>query len=355
MSVEATSNAELLARVAALEAEILALRSHSAADHHDAVRFRRTFEQAAAGVAHVGLKGAFMTVNPRLCEILGYSEQELLGLTFQEITHPDDLADDLALLRSLLAGDVDRFQMEKRYLRPSGEVVWADLTVAMARDANGEPRNFISIITDISARKQNEERLKFLLGELAHRSKNLLAVLQSAVRQLAKEATSVEAFREAIEDRIAGVASSQDLLLRHDLADAPVAELIRAQLSGFVRPDDPRLRLSGPEISLDASAAQSVGLALHELATNACKYGSLSSAEGAVHVEWSLVGPAEDRFVMSWSERGGPPVSPPTRSGFGRRVIEQMVASSLSGRVDLRFDADGLVWSLDAPASCLAR
>ena len=356
MSDEPISAADLHARIATLEAEVQGLKAGLAAHTHTALgpddkRFRETFERTAAGVAHVGLTGAFLTVNRSLCEILGYGEEELLGRTFQEITHPDDLAPDLALVARLLSGEIDRFQMEKRYLRPSGEVVWADLTVALERGHDGAPRNFISVVTDISARKQNEDRLNFLLGELAHRSKNQLAVLQAAVRQISVESGSVKEFQAALDDRIVGIAASQDILVRHDFADAPIAELILGHMSGFVRPADPRLELTGPNLRLGAPAAQSLGLALHELATNACKYGALSSAEGKVVVEWAVAG--GDRFQMSWTERGGPLVEPPTRSGFGRRVIEQMVASSLCGTVDLSFEPEGLVWRLEAPSSSL--
>jgi PAS domain S-box-containing protein len=356
LTVEPISNADLRARIAALEAEIRGLKAGLPAEppmayRSDDARFRETFERAAAGVAHVGLTGAFLTVNKSLCDILGYSEEELLARTFQEITHPDDLAPDLALVARLLAGEIDRFHMEKRYLRPTGEVVWADLTVALERDDEGDPRNFISVVTDITARKQNEDRLNFLLGELAHRSKNLLAVLQSAVRQIGADAQTVREFKEAVDDRILGIAAAQDVLVRRDFEAAPIAELVQGQLSGFVQPADPRLRLEGPDVNLGAAAAQSLGLALHELATNACKYGALSAAEGLVVVEWSL--PERERFRMSWTERGGPPVEPPTRSGFGRRVIEQMVATSLCGEVDLRFEPEGLVWRLEAPVASL--
>jgi PAS domain S-box-containing protein len=354
LSAEAFSTADLRARIAALEAELRRLRTHlpdaASALQADDARFRETFERTAAGVAHVGLDGAFLMVNPSLCEILGYSEAELLARTFQEITHPDDVAPDLALVARLLEGDIDRFQMEKRYLRPTGEVVWADLSVALERDADGAPRNFISVVTDIGARKQNEERLNFLLGELAHRSKNLLAVLQAAVRQIGEDARTVREFREAVDDRILGIAASQDLLVRRKFAGAPLFEVVRGQLSGFVQPADPRVAIRGPDVALGVAAARSLGLALHELATNACKYGALSTAAGRVDVEWSV---RADRLSMSWIERGGPPVTPPSRSGFGRRVIEQMVSTSLGAQVSLDFEPEGLAWRLDAPAERL--
>jgi len=353
------SQAALEARVLELEAEVRNLRSRLADSlrPHDAgdARFRETFERAAVGVAHVGLDGRFLTVNRRLCEILGYSEVELLNRTFQEITHPEDLAPDLALLSRLMNGELDRFEMEKRYLRPTGEIVWADLTVSLARDEAGQPRNFISVISDIGVRKQNEERLRFLMGELAHRSKNLLAVVQSAVRRIGAEARTVGEFQAAVDDRIVGIAASQDLILKHDHASVPVAELVVGQLSTFVRHPDPRLSVDGPDLELGVAATHSLGLALHELATNACKYGALSSGEGRLEVEWRTVGDEAGRFLMFWTERGGPPVTAPSRKGFGRRVIEEMIAQSLGGQVDLCFEPEGLTWRLEAPLRNLLR
>ena len=362
MASDPVSEDALAARVVELEAEVRNLRSvlgegapHA---HHGAVgdaRFRETFEKAAVGVAHVGLDGRFLAVNRRLTEILGYSEAELLRRTFQQITHPDDLAPDLALLDSITRGEIDRFEMEKRYLKPSGEIVWAHLAVSCARDERGLPRNYISVITDIGARKQGEERLRFLMGELAHRSKNLLAVVQSAVRRAAAEASTVDEFLDAVDERIVGIAAAQDLILKHENESVPIAELVARQLATFVRSTDKRVAAEGPPLELGPSATHSLSLALHELATNASKYGALSRAEGRLAIEWRAIGGEDGRFLMFWTERGGPRVEPPQRKGFGRRVVEQMVAQSLGGDVDLRFEPEGLVWRLEAPLKSLGR
>lgn len=362
MASDPVSEDALAARVVELEAEVRNLRSllgdRAPHAYHGALgdaRFRETFERAAVGVAHVGLDGRFLAVNRRLTEILGYSEAELLRRTFQQITHPDDLAPDLELLDGILRGDYDRFEMEKRYLKPSGEIVWAHLAVSCSRDDRGRPRNFISVITDIGARKQNEERLRFLMAELAHRSKNLLAVIQSAVRRAAAEANTVEEFHDAVDERIVGIAAAQDLILKHENESVPLAELVARQLASFLRPGDQRVAADGPPLELGPSATHSLSLALHELATNACKYGALSRANGRVSIEWRAIGGDDGRFLMFWTERGGPRVEPPKRKGFGRRVVEQMVAQSLGGDVDLRFEPEGLVWRLEAPLKSLGR
>ncbi|HEX5263103.1 MAG TPA: PAS domain-containing protein, partial [Phenylobacterium sp.] len=301
-------------RLVGLNVDVTDLKRVQHTLEHTEARYRRTFEHAAVGVAHVSPSGRFLAVNPRLCEILGYPEEELLAITFQEITHPDDLEPDLELARALLAGEIDRFEMEKRYLKPSGEIVWADLTASLQRDADGTPLNYISVINDIGGRKQAEERLNFLFGELAHRSKNLLTVILSAVRQIGQSAASVEDFQAGISDRVVGLAAAQDLLTRHDYAGAPVSDLVVGQLSAFVTAADRRVKLSGPPITLRAAATHSLGLALHELATNACKPGALSRSQGEVSVVWSLLESRAEplRFQMTWTERGGPLVMPPT-------------------------------------------
>lgn len=357
LSVDQAVEAVLRARLVEMEAEVRNLRwilgEPAAAPRGADATFRETFEKAAVGVAHVDLNGRFIAVNRRLCEIVGYSEPELLRRSFQQITHPEDLEPDLARVDALVRGETDRFEMDKRYLRSTGEIVWVNLSVSLVRDAKGRPRNFISVITDIGAHKQSEERLRFLMGELTHRSKNLLAVLQSAVRRIGSEARTVEEFQAAVDDRIAGIAASQDLILRHEHESVPLGELVQSQLNGFVQTGDPRVSVDGAVLDLGPSATHSLGLALHELGTNACKYGALSSASGRLTVEWRGVGGADGRFLMVWTERGGPTVRLPERRGFGRRVIEQMIAQSLGGQVDLRFEPEGLVWRLDAPLRSL--
>ncbi len=128
--------------------------------HESEERFRATFEQAAVGIAHVGLDGRFLRVNRRLCEILGYTQAELMRLTFQEITAPDYLDADLANVHKMLAKELATYTMEKRYVRKDGSLVWANLTVSLAQEPNGEPRYFISVIQDISRRKAMEEALR---------------------------------------------------------------------------------------------------------------------------------------------------------------------------------------------------
>jgi PAS domain S-box-containing protein len=147
-------------RTARLEAALCELRSNEGRLLESEERFRATFEQAAVGMAHVGADGGWLRVNDRLCDIVGYPHEELLGLRFQDITHPEDLTADLDHLRRLLAGEVGTYSMEKRYFRKDGSLVWVNLTVSLVREASGEPRYLISVVEDIHERKLAEETLR---------------------------------------------------------------------------------------------------------------------------------------------------------------------------------------------------
>lgn len=310
------------------------------------------FEYAGVGVANVGFDGTIKDANAAFCELIGYPRSALLRMTFQAFTHPDDLDDNLHLLDELLSGQRNSYRMEKRYLRANGEILWADLTVTIEKDGEGKPCGLISIIQDIGRGKKNEERLNFLLGELAHRSKNLLTVVRATMRQIGRQAQSVGEFQASLDKRITGMAASQDLLFRNADNRTTLAELIREQLASFVGVRDPRVRYTGPDITLGPNAARILGMGLHELATNSCKYGALTAAEGLLSIDWHADETAE-HIVLRWIERGGPPVAPPTRTGFGRKVTEHMVSGSLQGEVNVQFLPAGLEWVLTAPLSAL--
>jgi PAS domain S-box-containing protein len=308
------------------------------------------FENAAVGVALVGLDGRWLEVNQRLCDIVGYSRDELLAGTFQDITHPDDLAADLDGVRSLTSGERESYALDKRYIRKDGGIVWIGLTVALQRDVAGAPNYFISIIRDITRRRAAEEHQHFLLHELAHRSKNQLAIILAMARITSRNAGTLEAFRDQFAQRIQGLAISSELLVAQRWGGIPLADLVRRQLQAFV-PAAARLRCGGPDVVLAADAAEAVGLALHELATNSLKHGAWSSASGLVIVDWRFDEPTELR--LSWVERDGPEVTPPQRRGFGQEVIDRMVSQKLDGKVDLSFAPEGVSWILSIPSRFL--
>ena len=319
-------------------------------------RFRGTFDNAAVGVAHVGLDGRWLRVNQRLAGLVGYTEAELLNTTFMDITHPDDVVEDVDKVRQVLAGEIGNYSIDKRYIRKDGSTLWVALTVALQRNLNGEPAYFISVINDISARKSAVDHQQFLMRELSHRSKNLLAIVQSMAGQTAKSSLSMPDFDRRFGQRLQALAYSHDLLVDQNWRGAPLRELIVRQLASFTDASDKRLIITGPDVTLTAVASQSIGLALHELATNAVKYGALSVPAGKLNVSWSVDSftKSPQRFQLHWAERDGPRVEKPIRTGFGHTVIERMTAMALNGQVRLEFLPEGVHWQLHAPVTCLA-
>jgi len=184
------------------------------------------------------------------------------------------------------------------------------------------------------------------MREVSHRAKNMLSLVQAIARQTA--AREPEDFIGRFTERIQVLAANQDLLVRNKWQGVDTEDLVRAQLAHFADLIESRIAVHGPKLRLNAAAAQAVGLALHELATNAGKYGALSTDAGRVDVGWRLGG---DIFAMSWTERAGPPVRPPERRGFGSTVIDSMAKRAVSGEVELDYAPSGLEWRLTCPAA----
>lgn len=449
-------------------------------------RFRGTFDQAAVGMAHVGLDGGWIRVNGRLCAMLGYTEAELLALRFQDVTHPEDLAADLAQVERLRAGAIDTFTLRKRYLRRDGTILWGELTVSVLRDAAGTPVHFISVVQDVTervaaearlaesearlalasnaarlgvwdldvaagratvneefsalyglpserrliavgdwqacihpedrarviehaqaavadggeyrdefrilradtgeerwvaargralghgphaarfigvqydvtARRLEQERQMLLAREVDHRAKNVLAVVRSIVKLTRAE--DPRSFAEAVEGRVAALARAHTLLARDRWTGALLGDVVREELAAYG--GGAQAQLSGPTLRLRPEAVQPLSMVLHELATNAAKYGALSVPGGKVTVTWRLLPASPDGagsdpaaepgplLGIDWIERDGPPVpGPPQGRGFGSTVVQATVGSQLGGTVASTWDPTGLVCAIAIP------
>jgi PAS domain S-box-containing protein len=194
--------------------------------------------------------------------------------------------------------------------------------------------------------RENQEQTQLLMREVNHRAKNMLSVVDAIAHQTATK--SPEDFIERFSERIQALSANQDLLVRNEWRGVDVEDLVRAQLAPFAELIGSRIALHDSKIRLNAASAQAIGLSLHELVTNAGKYGALSTDKGRVDIGWGTDGSA---FTMSWTEREGPPVSPPQRRGFGTIVMEQMTERSVGGRVDLEYAPSGVTWRLTCRAA----
>jgi PAS domain S-box-containing protein len=215
------------------------------------------------------------------------------------------------------------------------------LVIEALRDEHGAVLGTTSVAVDISERKANEDQLRLLLRELTHRSKNLLAVIHAIARQTASRTRSVEDFLDRFSARLVAIGCSHDLLIADNWHGASLRMLVEQQLGEHADRFGGQIAIEGEDVMLKPEAVQNLGLALHELATNAQKYGSLSDPRGQVSIQWQFCEEAS-KLKLVWQERGGPEVTPPERSGFGRAMIETVVGQALEGDVSLSFPPKGV-------------
>jgi two-component sensor histidine kinase len=237
---------------------------------------------------------------------------------------------------------------EFRIVRRDGTVRWVEGYGLAYFEGTGSERRAVSLggtVQDITERKEREEKEDLLIREINHRAKNMLSVVDAIAHQTATR--NPDDFIERFSERIQALSANQDLLVRNEWNGVEIADLVRAQLAHFADLIGSRIAMHGPRLRLNPASAQAIGLALHELATNAGKYGALSTDAGRVDVSWGTDG---DTLTMSWTEREGPPVSAPQRRGFGTIVMEAMAERTVDGKVDLDYAPSGLSWRLTCPA-----
>ncbi len=342
-----------VAEVDTLMAELrrAAARRHAAEDW---LRESKDRLQIALDVAQLGSyrydpRRRLFSGDTRSQEIFDFSKDETTLEEFLKVVHPDDVDLVQANLEAALNPvDPGRSATEFRVRRGDGEVRWVEtLGLAYFEGAGRERQavSFVGTIQDVTERKEREEREHLLTREVNHRAKNMLSVVDSIAHQTA--AKNPSDFVERFSERIQSLSANQELLVRNEWRGVELEDLVRAQLSHFADLIGSRIAANGPKLRLRAASAQAIGLALHELATNAGKYGALSTDKGRVDIRWGAEG---ETLTMSWTECGGPPVSAPERRGFGTTVVERMAESSLGGTVDLDYAPSGLTWHLTCPA-----
>jgi PAS domain S-box-containing protein len=253
-------------------------------------------------------------------------------------------AEDYPLFRAVAHGETV-IDDEMRYRRPDGRVMTLLAQAAPILDDDGRAEIAIVALQDISGRKQAEAHQRLLINELSHRAKNLLAIIQSIAQQSFRGDDPAPAQLSRFEGRLGALSAAHGILTQEKWEAVPLRRLICDTFTA-VRSDDDCLILDGPDLLLPPKVAVSLAMAVHELATNATKYGSLSEDRGSVTIRWQS---DDDRLKVEWKESGGPPVSEPTRSGFGTRMIERGLAAELGGLVRIHYEPDGVRCEVDAP------
>ena len=300
-------------------------------------------------IMSVSLDGAILSWNSAAEQLYGYSAAEAIGRQQADLVPPQRLKELDEKLEAARDGRSLRLETVRR--RKDGSLVEVSLDAGPIRNLDGELVGISVIAHDISQRKRNEEHIEFVMRELSHRTKNLITVIIAMARRTARQSDDFDDFEEKFTGRLHGLARSHDLLVQTDWMGASVDELVRSHLSPFIT-DPSSLQTNGPDLLLRPEAVQNLGFALHELATNANKFGALCQPGGQIEFSWHIAanGTGEPRVRMRWSESGGPEVVQPTRSGFGSTVIQKLTEASLNATVTTTFERKGFCWEVDMPA-----
>jgi PAS domain S-box-containing protein len=313
-----------------------------------ALRLQRALNAAELGSWQYDPLHRVFSWDARSREIIGTAENEATVEQLVNWVHPDDAERVWAAFHAALdPAEPTRSATEFRLRRRDGETCWVEafgLTYFEGDTPEPQAISVVGTIADITERKKREQKEHLLVCEVNHRAKNILSVVDAIAHQtIASNSEDLERFSE----RIQALSANQDLLIRSDWNGIEIEDLVLTQLAPFADLIGSRIAVRGPKLPLKPASAQAIGLALHELATNAGKYGALSTDTGCVGIGWA----DGDTFTMSWTERDGPPVSAPQRRGFGTVVMEEMAERSLDGRVDLDYAPSGLTWRLTCPAA----
>lgn len=288
-------------------------------------------------------RGQITSWNRGAAEIFAWTPEEAIGNPIG-LLFPDELRvegrPDALLATALAHGHAVN---ESEHVRRDGTRIWVSGTTRVMLDAEGQHVGFLKIVRDRTEQRRHEEHRRLLVAELNHRVKNTLAIVQGIAAQTLKEGGARMQAAEALEGRLMALASAHDLLTRESWEAANLADLVQ-EVSGMHATGN-RLTAGGPPIRLNPKTAVAVSMALHELFTNARKYGSLSSDNGRIAISWMRDG---DKFLLRWEESGGPPAIRPQRKGFGLRLIETTLRSDMNGQVNMDFGECGLVCEMTA-------
>ena len=290
--------------------------------------------------------------NDAFLNLSGYDRDEVLGQSFNFLMARGAEPTALEQVEAAFGGRSESGS-EIRYRRKDGSVFWAALFISPVRDGSGAVVQHFASFVDLTKHKQEQVKSIVMIDELNHRVKNTLSTVQSIVWQALRKASDPEVIRDSIESRLFALSRSHDLLTRENWEGAGLLDLLKEAMEPFVVAGGraERIVIAGNNIRISPKAALALGIAFHELATNAVKYGAFSNEAGSIRIAWKIEPTSEgNRLVLHWHEKDGPPVTPPSRKGFGSQVIERGLALELDGTVHLDYRADGLVCTINVPA-----
>ena len=317
-------------------------------------RFRLTADAAPVLIWISGIDKRCTWFNKPWLDFVGRTMEQELGNGWSENVHADDF--DRCLKTYVDAFDARQpFSMEYRLRRHDGEYRWVlDNGIPLWEPA-GVFAGYIGSCIDITERKQAEDHKGFLVAEFDHRVKNTLACVAAIAEQTRATSNSMDDFLEVLRGRIRSLANTHGLLSHNRWRGVDLAELVRGELAPCMRDDN--MLIDGPAVDVAADAVQTVAIVLHELATNAAKFGALSNAKGriSVHWHWQPNGGQHDGLVFEWCETGGPPILAPSVPGYGTSVIRDLIPYELGGTVDYVLAADGVRCKLEIPAKWLGK
>ena len=307
------------------------------------------FENTSTANCETDFKsGNLVRVNEALCQMLGYTSDELIGRNFFDITHPDDRN-----LSSISLSDEDgrprpAVQFEKRYCRKDGTTLWGLVNATLHHSDNGVPLFYLTVIVDISARKRDEEVKAMLLRELAHRVRNTVQLTASLSRQSARRARSVTDYEAKFHERLAALSAAQDLLFDTGWKSAPIQGIAERTIRPFLPDDAPpdQIEIDLPPVDLPTQQAQTLAIAVHELASNSAQYGALNSG-GTLAFTGKVLPITDDgkaRLYLKWEEKSRRRLRRPRKTGFGMTMLESAMPEQFQGEAKLTWKSNGLIY-----------
>jgi PAS domain S-box-containing protein len=293
-------------------------------------------ESSDDAIVSKDLNGIIQSWNKGAERVFGYTAEEAIGQPITMVIPQDRHDEERDILTRIRRGErIEHFETVRQ--RKHGSMLVVSLTISPVKNSEGKIVGASKIARDITEQKRGQDQIANLAREAEHRSRNLLATVQATVNL--SQSDTANGLKQAIEGRIQAIAKVHSLFAQSRWIGAELSTIVTQELAPFFEKNEARLRIDGPPVLLQPDAAQAIAVVVHELATNAAKYGAISAAGGQVELKWSH--PADGWVVLRWTERGGPPVKEPTHRGFGSRVIESMI-SQLKGKASFDWRTTGV-------------